>query len=178
MAGDVLGAFNLDGLCVGMAEYSGNGEPFALVAYADDNTTPKYDGMNVGELITIKAFRNGEEVVLNPVYNAAMPNSDGLFAINGLSQISNFKESSLAVGENVMDNIKIYPNPSTGIFNINLNGINNPIKISVTNSQGQLIYSGQLNGSQQLDLSDQPNGVYFIRLVGDKSVRLEKLIVR
>ena len=178
IAGDVLGAFNLDGLCVGMTEYSGNGEPFAIVTYADDNTTTKNDGMNVGELITIKAFRNGEEVILNPVYNAAMPNADGLFAINGLSQISNFKESSLAVGGKVMDNIKIYPNPSSGIFNINLTGISNPIRISVTNSQGQLIYSGQISGSQQLDLTDQPNGVYFVRLVNENSVRLEKLIIK
>jgi hypothetical protein len=41
-----------------------------------------------------------------------------------------------------------------------------------------LIYSNQVEGSMQLDLTDQPNGVYFIRLVNENSVRLEKLIIK
>jgi hypothetical protein len=64
------------------------------------------------------------------------------------------------------------------MFTINLAGISNPIEMSVTNAQGQLIYSNQVEGSMQLDLTDQPNGVYFVRLVNENSVRLEKLIIK
>jgi hypothetical protein len=161
-----------------MTQYNGLRGKMAFAVYGNDETTNENDGLNPGEMMNVKIFRNGETLETTPVYNNQLPNADGNFAFNGLSAIQSFKVGAVSVGNDPMTAVKIYPNPSTGIFNINLTGISNPIEIIVTNSQGQLIYSGQLSGSQQLDLSNQPNGVYFIRLVNEKSVRLEKLIIK
>jgi hypothetical protein len=107
-----------------------------------------------------------------------MPNYDGLFNVNGLSQVIDFKFGPLSVEEDPMSAILIYPNPSTGIFNIDLQGIDNTLKMEVLNSRGQLIYSSKLNGSGKLDLTSQPRGVYFIRLVNSTSVHIEKVVVK
>jgi hypothetical protein len=178
VTGDFIGVFNTSGVCAGMTQYNGLRGKMAFAVYGNDETTNENDGLNPGEMMNVKIFRNGETLETTPVYNNQLPNADGNFAFNGLSANQSFKVGALSVENDPMTAIKIYPNPSTGIFNINLTGISNPIEIIVTNSQGQLIYSGQMSGSQQLDLSNQPNGVYFIRLVNEKSVRLEKLIIK
>jgi len=177
IAGDIIGVFNNSGLCVGMTQVAGQNR-FAFAVYGNDETTDVNEGMSPGEMMNIKIFRNGEVFETTPVYSNLMPNADGNFAINGLSVITSFKVGAVSVENDPVSAVKIYPNPSTGIFNINMSGISNPIEIKVTNSQGQLIYNAQLNGSQQLDLSGQPNGVYFLRLISKESVRLEKLVVK
>ncbi len=178
VTGDFIGVFNTSGTCAGMTQFTGLRGKMAFTVYGNDETTSENDGLNSDEMMIVKIFRNGEVFETTPVYNNQLPNADGNFAINGLSAIKSFKVGAVSVGNDPMTGIKIYPNPSTGIFNINLGGINNLIEINVTNSQGQLIYTGQLSGSQQLDLSNQPNGVYFVRLVNENSVRLEKLIIK
>jgi hypothetical protein len=174
--GDVLGVFNSVGTCTGMSEFDGSN--LALVVYGNDMTTVETDGMNTGDFMMYKVFRNGEEFETSVTYSPQMPNYDGTYADNGLSMITNLKLGALAVSENPMAGISIYPNPSTGVFNINMNGSKQTIGMVVSNAKGQVIYKTQMNVSQQFDLSSQPNGVYFLRLIGENSVRLEKLIVK
>ena len=63
----------------------------------------------------------------------------------------------------------VYPNPSGGIVNIRLNhsetGSN--VRLSVTASTGELIMEKQVHSSGHfsIDLSEQPAGVYLIRLI-------------
>ncbi len=178
IAGDVIGVFNNAGICSGMTQFNGFAGTSAFAVFGNDETTELYDGLDQDEMMFVRIFRNGEVFETTPVYSSEMPNSNGYFAINGLSVIESFKAGPLSVGTDPISAIRIYPNPSSGMFTINFGGISNPIEMSVTNAQGQLIYSNQVEGSMQLDLTDQPNGVYFIRLVNENSVRLEKLIIK
>ena len=64
--------------------------------------------------------------------------------------------------------IKVYPNPSQGIFNLSLRfNESNISHIKIFNAEGSNIYSRSFNKSQQnnmdytLDLSTYPNGIYF-----------------
>jgi hypothetical protein len=60
------------------------------------------------------------------------------------------------------NNSTIYPNPSTGIFNLD---VNQATELSVYNNLGQLIYH-KINesGNIKIDLSQFANGVYMLRL--------------
>jgi hypothetical protein len=56
--------------------------------------------------------------------------------------------------------IKLYPNPTTGKFSI----VNIETgTIYVKNMAGQIVYTGELSNNQ-MDISDQPDGMYFIEV--------------
>ena len=69
--------------------------------------------------------------------------------------------------------ISVYPNPSTGI--VQIQGIPGEATIEVVNSQGQIIYSTEAQLQDlSIDLSDQTPGLYFINING---AGLSKLIL-
>jgi hypothetical protein len=71
------------------------------------------------------------------------------------------------------DNVFAYPNPTTGIFKIALPILENKIKLEVFNIQSQLISSSEYeitNGKIGLDLKNQSNGVYFIKVYLEEPV--------
>jgi hypothetical protein len=177
-AGDYIGTFNNEGICVGMQLYAGKEKALAIAVNGNDVTTTDIDGMMDQEMMNFRVYRDGQVYDVNPIYNSLMPNYDGVFNMNGLSQIIDFKFGPLSIEENPMSAVMIYPNPSTGIFNIDLQGFESTVKMEVLNSRGQLIFNAELNASYQLDLTAQPQGVYFIRLINSSSVHLEKIIVK
>ena len=87
--------------------------------------------------------------------------------------------------KNALLNSEIYPNPSTGLFNIKIEAQNNEeAQIRVTNQLGQLVHSENrtaLKGinSLSIDLNNQENGVYFISLqLGYRSANYIVLIAK
>lgn len=171
--GDYIGVFNLNNLCVGMAQYHGNSTPFAISVFADDMTTSEIDGMTAGEPLVFRIFRDGEALETDVYFDANLPNANGLFAENGLSMIESFKGAT-SVSENPAASIRVYPNPSNGVFN--LTGMTGTYEMVVTNSQGQVVMTTIVDEAQQLDLSTNPDGIYFIRMVNDQGVKLLKII--
>jgi hypothetical protein len=67
--------------------------------------------------------------------------------------------------------ILIYPNPSSGVFQIQLiNDNKNQCKIEIFNVLGEKVYSAyyiQHLTFNEIDLKSQPNGIYFIRFTQD-----------
>lgn len=63
--------------------------------------------------------------------------------------------------------ISIAPNPSAGLFNLKLNKLVSDLKIEITNVNGQKI-NGHLmkidDSLYQIDLKNESNGIYFIKL--------------
>ena len=79
--------------------------------------------------------------------------------------------------------ISISPNPSNGIFNVNVVKSNNPLNIiTVTNSVGQvvkLINSFDDNkGSFNIDLSNNPKGVYILHMQFEEGSITRKVTVQ
>jgi Secretion system C-terminal sorting domain len=70
-------------------------------------------------------------------------------------------------------NFTVYPNPSTGIFTIQSSVASNQWSVEVYNVLGEQVYSnspehsGPLANSYQLDLSSNPNGIYFYRVISE-----------
>jgi len=79
--------------------------------------------------------------------------------------------------EEEVSNINIYPNPSNGLFNINLPNADNNIEIY--NINGQLILSQKTsNSNTTVDLSSQAKGVYFVKITSDQNVYNQKIIIK
>lgn len=75
---------------------------------------------------------------------------------------------TLEIDENNFENVKVYPNPSDGIFNIEGQNIR---KIEVFNAFGQPVCSKKTeNGFVKIDLTDCAAGIYLIRIVTDDGI--------
>ncbi|MGB4928771.1 MAG: T9SS type A sorting domain-containing protein, partial [Chitinophagales bacterium] len=67
----------------------------------------------------------------------------------------------------------VYPNPTSGLFNIALNGYaDQTFELTVVNAIGQIVYTTSLNVNaesfvQSIDLTEVVAGVYQIALVNN-----------
>jgi lysyl endopeptidase len=83
----------------------------------------------------------------------------------GTSESISFRlQTTASTGENALKAaVKVYPNPSNGIFNIT--GTGSALKFEVYNALGQQVKTGELaTGSGALDISSAANGVYILKL--------------
>ena len=88
-----------------------------------------------------------------------------------------------SVNEAGLLSLKIYPNPSQGIVNIQFNSTdNNALSIKVIDMLGNIIVSDYIEKSvglyyTQYDISELPKAVYFIQLETEKGMVKRKLIL-
>ena len=79
---------------------------------------------------------------------------------------------------NIINNltlISIYPNPTKGIFSIKAKNIE---KIEIANSKGQIIKQIEVNGKKNnIDLSLQAKGFYFVKVITSIGIAVEKVVV-
>ena len=77
--------------------------------------------------------------------------------------------------------IKIYPNPSKGLLNIESIEIEGNVIVNLFDISGRIIYSDRIilrkNSPSQLNVSNISNGLYFIHITQDgKSVNTSKIV--
>lgn len=68
----------------------------------------------------------------------------------------------------------IYPNPNDGHFTINIDKVNS---ILIYNSIGSLVYSS-VNGLNEIDISNFPKGLYFIKVLSSDKLYTQKILIR
>jgi beta-lactamase class D len=79
--------------------------------------------------------------------------------------------------ENPANQILIYPNPSNGIFRLELKGeLAQDYTCEIFNLQGQRVYQNSLINVQEIDLSNQANGMYFLRFSNGESTFTKKIV--
>jgi hypothetical protein len=69
----------------------------------------------------------------------------------------------------------IYPNPSTGRFA--LSGFESKVKITIINSLGEQVLDTYYQDKSLLDLTNQPNGLYFIVVENEKGKGSGSLVI-
>lgn len=81
-----------------------------------------------------------------------------------------------SINEQDAFNTNVYPNPSNGLYTITLEEFED-VTLTVFNTAGKVVLTKSLaNQSTKIDLSNQTNGFYIMRLVGDNKVATKRLI--
>lgn len=98
-----------------------------------------------------------------------------------LTILYTYGECSYGIGENKDDaEIVVYPNPGTGNFSCWLNLDQRNAAIEIFDTQGRRIRDLEINGSGkqhlEIDLTNEPDGVYFLRISADEFNRVVKII--
>ena len=98
------------------------------------------------------------------------------------SSVWSFKTSVNGVGNKELiasdDNIYIYPNPNKGEFFIQFNSNKNRT-FEVYNSIGKLVLQSSTNNSNvQIDLTNNPRGIYFVKISDENSTSIKKVVLK
>jgi uncharacterized delta-60 repeat protein len=94
---------------------------------------------------------------------------------------SNSGKTSQLLGE-TNSTMLVYPNPSSGMFRLQLQHTTGKVQVTVLNSQGAVVEQRNMNvsesGTLNFDLSTKAKGLYLIRVVSDKDVQTAKVLVQ
>lgn len=146
---------------------------------------------NQGVIFKIKPDGTGYSNLLdfNGTVNGSNPNgyliSDSTFLYGmtyqgGTNNVGTiFKYAPLTTGiveNNMTTGFNIYPNPNNGTFTIA--ATKNDYKLIITNVLGAQVYQSETNNQkQEIDLSKQPYGIYFLNIKTEKGTLSKKLII-
>ena len=73
--------------------------------------------------------------------------------------------------------LSIYPNPNKGVFTLNIKAEN--VVVEIMNTQGQVVLTkNNVNTNEQIDLSNNAKGIYFVTVTSNETVTTQKVIVQ
>jgi hypothetical protein len=88
--------------------------------------------------------------------------------------------STVGVVENHDQTIRIFPNPSRGLFKVAMENTSaGEIEVSLLDISGRTILTETINGSSEttFELSEAPRGYYFVRLKSDSGTSVRRVII-
>jgi subtilisin family serine protease len=89
---------------------------------------------------------------------------------------ASFHVASSTVVTSDFEYFRVYPNPTSGRFNID---IKKPSTISIYDISGKMIYSLKASiGIQEIDISEYADGLYFLQILNEVAATKIKLIVQ
>ena len=86
-----------------------------------------------------------------------------------------FTTETLAIDDDILSTITVYPNPSSSIFNISLRS-NDTLNIEVYDLTGKVVLR-QFTGNQ-IDLTGYAKGIYYAKLSIDDAQTVKKLVLK
>ncbi len=98
---------------------------------------------------------------------------------NGIPDFLDPDVFELSISEIALESLKIYPNPTTGIINLQSSNLTESVEIVIYNLQGQELvseYKTPENGTISLDVSNLSTGIYFIKIASEDASIVKKVI--
>jgi len=118
-------------------------------------------------------------LILRPTDNMVLAATHG----RGFFTAQYLLDPYVSVAEKETTKLSVYPNPSTGIFNVQIPAITAGVAtIQVFDASGRKVYSTEVsaisgNQNQQINLSNQPKGNYVVKMNLDGKLFTEKVVV-
>lgn len=125
----------------------------------------------LGEVFACGSYSLSIDFDSGPAVNTYLSNG------NEDAYLLKLNHSSVGIDEfqNSDIELSIYPNPSSE--KINFEPIRNEMKIEIVNSRGELVKGKLVNQDDvEIDISELPQGIYFINLITSQKVYHTKLI--
>ena len=166
--------------------FNSSGQPF--VVYEDIQwlkaIVMKFDGINWVYVGPSDGFSNGGSYFTSIALSPSDDNPYVVFADGGDSlKATVMKYDSVFAGIKTPQHsqISLYPNPASDKITIETSA--NPTipiaigsQLSIMNVNGQQLITHQITMHKtQIDISNLPSGVYFVRLTGDRTVEVGKI---
>jgi bacillopeptidase F len=124
------------------------------------------------DYIDVTSYANNDIILKFESYNKSGNNLylDNIWVYEG--------DEPVGINETNIQDISIYPNPTNGLFNIDLGNSSQGIySIIITDMLGKVVHNNQTNKSKTvIDLSHLNNGIYLINIQNKDSKITKKLI--
>ena len=90
-----------------------------------------------------------------------------------------YSSNSTFIEQSVENTTSIYPNPSKGLFSIDVDQKNIGSSYQILDNLGRLIDKGIIRElSQDFDFSDKPKGVYRIQVSNEKAIKTLNVVIQ
>lgn len=101
---------------------------------------------------------------------------DGGYTLNG--RLRRMCPTGMSINENNELKFAVYPNPSNGVFTINVNSELVGATLKMTDISGRLIYSQSIGGlNTNFDMNQNAKGVYLVEINKDGKSATQKIII-
>ena len=129
-------------------------------------TCPDYEAIDGATDQTFTPTEAGEYAVIVTIDGGCSDTSDCVtFGFDNIEEITPL-------------NVVLYPNPSSGLVNAQLSGLNGSALITVLDIKGSVVFSITTNNTnEQLDLTSVEKGVYFVQIKSDNALLTKKITV-
>jgi hypothetical protein len=108
--------------------------------------------------------------------------TDTIFGCSGdlqLSRVNVYSSTVITTGilSDEFRQATVFPNPSAGLFQLSMQNINSIRTLVVMNLYGEVVRS-ENKYCGQIDLRNQPDGIYFIHIVAERGTITRKVLLR
>ncbi len=180
-SGDLVGAFNADGLLCGYIEIGAVDHNLAITLFGNDQTSSTTTGLINGEPVFFKLYRSlsGEVFDLEVEYDNSLENSTGNFYTGSFAAITEIILKSTGMKEMNPVKYSIMPNPAKESITITAaNGAGHSVEALIYDMHGTLLVENSFQKQTSLNIGNLNPGVYMVVLRTAYSHEVQKLIVR
>ncbi|MBK0404887.1 T9SS type A sorting domain-containing protein, partial [Adhaeribacter sp. BT258] len=123
--------------------------------------------------------KGGIQIGLESNVREAFDNTNG--TANVIDNIQVQRITVLGMKENILQsNLVVFPNPSTGLFNLKVPVTTRNYSVEVMDLTGKLVKQQTVTnntGTTQLNLNGTAKGIYILKIASEGNVATRKLIV-
>lgn len=135
----------------------------------------------IGDLVDVDFVRNNENKTLKPVLGYRLSKQ--------LSWKPSCNNSEFALDNEIATDIQqsalaVFPNPTDGIAQVNYTATNTEaVQMNLTDLTGKIIFIQLIEDfsgfhTEAIDLTAQPEGIYFLNIVQGEDVKTEKIVLQ
>jgi len=148
-----------------------------LMVYFTNTSSVGANSWDFGDGSTSSSSNPFHNYPSNGTYNACLNLTTSCGVIAYCEDIIVFDSSTIDIKEITSDMLKVYPNPSKGVFNINFKS-EKDISINVFDISGRQVFFKEFINSKELmvNISDKLPGTYILKILIDE-VQYQKRII-